>query len=247
MRLSRSASRQRGLVVDEAARGGDEIGVRLHQREFARADHAAAFPGQRATDRDVIRAAQQFVEFDLLAAPRRHFLGREIGIVGQHLHAEQALAELGDAAADIAEPDDADGLALRLGADQRIAVDVRARAAARGRPRGFVSTASAACRARVRPPNGVAAGLIDDQHARRGAGIDIDGIEARAVAGDDQEVRRAPQQVLIDMEMLCEFIARRADLIGVRRRQDRRRRRRPDFRSPAGRAARRAAPCRMSA
>ena len=32
MRLSRSASSQRGLVVNEAARGGDEISVRLHQR-----------------------------------------------------------------------------------------------------------------------------------------------------------------------------------------------------------------------
>ena len=37
---------------------------------------------------------------------------------------EQAVAELGDTAADIAEPDDADGLALGLVADQRIAVDV---------------------------------------------------------------------------------------------------------------------------
>ena len=37
---------------------------------------------------------------------------------------KQALAQFGDAAADIAEPDDADGLALRLVADQRVAVDV---------------------------------------------------------------------------------------------------------------------------
>src|SRR5581483_4300197 len=29
---------ERHLVVDEAARSGDEIGMRLHQREFARAD-----------------------------------------------------------------------------------------------------------------------------------------------------------------------------------------------------------------
>ena len=37
---------------------------------------------------------------------------------------QEALAELGDAAADIADPDDADGLALRLIADQGIAVDI---------------------------------------------------------------------------------------------------------------------------
>ena len=69
---------------------------------------------------------------------------------------------------------------------------------------------------------GVAAGLIDDEHARRRAGIDVDGIEARAVRGHDQEVRRPLQQILIDMEMLCDLVARRADLIGMRRRQDRR-------------------------
>src|SRR5258708_24171250 len=38
--------------------------------------------------------------------------------------------------------------------------------------------------------SGVAAGLIDDHDARRGAGIDIDRVEAGAVAGDDQKVRR---------------------------------------------------------
>ena len=52
MRLSRSASLQRRLVVDEAARRRDEIGMRLHQREFARADHAAVVLGQRTGDRD---------------------------------------------------------------------------------------------------------------------------------------------------------------------------------------------------
>src|SRR6516165_8054211 len=39
---------QRRLVVDEAARGADEIGVRLHQRELARADHAARALVERA-------------------------------------------------------------------------------------------------------------------------------------------------------------------------------------------------------
>ena len=48
---------QRGFIVDKAPRRGDEIGVRLHQREFALPDHAAAFPGQRTTDGDVIGAA----------------------------------------------------------------------------------------------------------------------------------------------------------------------------------------------
>ena len=36
---------QRGFIVDKTSRRGDEIGVWLHQREFARPYHAAAFPG----------------------------------------------------------------------------------------------------------------------------------------------------------------------------------------------------------
>ena len=68
---------------------------------------------------------------------------------------------------------------------------------------------------------GVAAGLIDDDHAGRRAGIDIDGIKAGAVAGDQQQVRRAAQQVGVGMEMGREFIPRGADLVDMRRGQDR--------------------------
>src|SRR5690606_39954969 len=50
------------LVVNEAAGGGDEIGMRLHQCEFAVADHAAAVPRQRAVDRDEIGAPHQIGE-----------------------------------------------------------------------------------------------------------------------------------------------------------------------------------------
>ena len=136
-------------------------------------------------------------------------------------------------------PDDADGLALHLVADQRIAIDVGLA------PQRAVGLEDALRQRQQHAERvlgdriGVAAGLIDDQHARRGAGVDVDGIEARAVAGDDQQVRRPLQQILVDMEMRCQFVARRADLIGMRRRQDRRGDLIRSFRSPAGRAARR--------
>ena len=42
---------------------------------------------------------------------------------------------------------------------------------------------------------GVAAGLVDHQHARRGAGLDVDRVETRAITGDNQEVRGTVQQV----------------------------------------------------
>ena len=160
------------------------------------------------------------MKLDLFAAAGGDFFRGQIGIVGDHLHMQQAVAELGDTAADIADADDADGLALRLVADQRIAIDIGLAA------QRAVGLENALGQRQHHPERmlgdriGVAAGLIDDEHARRRAGIDIDGIEARAVRGHDQEVRRPLQQILIDMEMFCDFVARRADLIGMRRRQN---------------------------
>ena len=83
---------QRALVVNEAAGRGDEEGVRLHQREFPRTDHAAASGVERAADRDEVGALQEIVELDLLPAPRRHLFRGQIGIIGDHLHVQQAVA-----------------------------------------------------------------------------------------------------------------------------------------------------------
>ena len=92
-------------------------------------------------------------------------------------------------------------LPLRFGAHQIVAVDV---AVAAQRAVGLDDAlrqrqqhAERVFGHRMR----VAAGLVDDQHARFGAGLDIDGVEARAVAGDDQQMRRAPQQVGVHMKV----------------------------------------------
>ena len=60
---------------------------------------------------------------------------------------------------------------------------------------------------------GIAAGLVDDQHARLGAGLDIDGIKTRAVGGDDQKIRRALQERVMDMEVRRQLVACGADAI----------------------------------
>ena len=49
--------RQRSLVMDEAARRADEIGMRLHQRILRRADHPARLVRQRAVHRHHVGAA----------------------------------------------------------------------------------------------------------------------------------------------------------------------------------------------
>ncbi len=128
---------------------------------------------------------------------------------------QQAVTEFGDAAADIAEPDHADGLALGLVADQRIAVDVPI---APQRPIGLQDALRQGDQHAERMFGhriGVSAGLVDDKHTRLGTGVDIDRIEARAVGRYDQQVRRPLQQILVGMEMPRQLIACRADLVGV--------------------------------
>ena len=66
----------------------------------------------------------------------------------------------------------------------------------------------------------VAARLVDQQHAGLRARLDVDGVVAGAVAGHDQQVRRAPQQLAGHVVGAGELIARGADLEGVRGGQD---------------------------
>ena len=67
----------------------------------------------------------------------------------------------------------------------------------------------------------VATGLVDHQDARLRARFHVDGVVAGAVAGHDQEVWHAPQQLLVDVVGTGKLVARGADLEGVRGGQDR--------------------------
>ncbi len=147
--------------------------MRLHQRIFARADHLARLVGQRTIDRDEIGAAQQFVELDLGRAARANVLGAQIGVVGQHLHAKQPAAQFGDAPADIAEPDDADGSPEHFAAGEVVAIAQRAgaqRAIAFAHP---LDQAQHHAEHVLGDRFGVAAGLIDDEDAALGAVLDV--------------------------------------------------------------------------
>src|SRR6516225_3939576 len=209
-----------GFVVNEAARRGDEISVRPHQRKLVPTDHAAAFGGQRAIDRDVVGTAQELVKLDLLGAALGNLCDGKIGIVGKHPHAEQSPAKLRNAAADMADPDNADRSPLRLGPHQGVAVDIAVA------PERAVALDNALRQRKQHAEHvfghrmRVTAGLIDDQDTRPRAGLDIDGVEARAVAGDEEKVRCPPQQIVVDMKMRREFVARSTYLIDMCGRKD---------------------------
>ena len=92
--------------------------------KFVVPDHAERFLGPRAVHGDVVGALQDVFQLNLLGVARRHLLLGEIGVVGEHGHAEGGLADLRDARADVAEADDADRLAEQLRPDVTEALDV---------------------------------------------------------------------------------------------------------------------------
>src|SRR3954465_820316 len=94
----------------------------LHQRELPSADHAARSLVERTVDGYEVGALQQLVERDLDRPALLDGVGIEIRIARNHLHGEEAAAEFGHAAADIAEADDADGPALHIIAHEGRAV-----------------------------------------------------------------------------------------------------------------------------
>ena len=186
--------RQCQLVVDAATGGGDEPGGGFHQRELAGADHAERFGGARAVDRDEIGAAQQVVEFDFFGAGGGDLFGGQIRVVSQHGHGEQAPAQFGQAGADIAQADDADGPAVDVVAGIGGAVDACLAAhVAVGLDDAFGQDDEHAEHV-LGHRLAVAAGLVDREHAGGGAGLHVDGVVAGAAAGEHKQVGGAGKQ-----------------------------------------------------
>jgi hypothetical protein len=99
-----SGGDQRRFLDDAAARAVEDPHALLALLERRLVDHVMRVVGQRHVHRDVVRLREQLVERHGLDL---HGLGparREVGIVGQHAHAE-GLRALGHLAADAAEAD----------------------------------------------------------------------------------------------------------------------------------------------
>lgn len=104
------------LLVDEAAAGGvdDDLSL-LGLGEQLGVEHAGGLLGLGEVDRDEVTAAHEFVEFDEFDAELRGACGVGVGVVGDDGGLERGKA-LGEELADVAEADDADGLAEDLDA-----------------------------------------------------------------------------------------------------------------------------------
>ena len=111
---------ERGLVDQCAARGIDEKGARLHQRELARPDQMPGFLAQRRMDRDEVRVSENLVEPDIGHAERtlvgfRHPPRAPV----QHLHGKAFGAPRHGAADAAAAADQAQHLAADAGAREQ--------------------------------------------------------------------------------------------------------------------------------
>ena len=145
--------------------------------------------GRRDVDADEIAAAQQFVHADEHDTLVVVLLFADVGIVGQHGHAETKAA-LGDNRADPPQPDQAERFAeqlcpgLALAIQQPVArfetamrVDQVATERQHERNRQFASG------------NGIDAGGVHDDDAPAGGGFDIDPAQAGANAPDHAQKR----------------------------------------------------------
>ena len=138
---------------------------------------------QRRVDGDEVAARQQVLELHALHAETLGRLAREIGIEGDHLHAE-AQGAASDLAADAAQAEDAEGLAEQLDALQTLLLP------AAGLHRGVGHRDPARHGEQQRQGvlgdgGGVAARGVHHDDAALGGGIDVDGVDPGPGSADD--------------------------------------------------------------
>ena len=207
--------RQRQLVVNAAARGGDENRAGFHACERGGVHHAHRAGIARTMQRHEIRACQQVVEGGRLRAAAVDFIRAQQRVESQHGHAERA-RQRRDASAGMADADQTDDLAREFAPHhvfaRKAAFAAQAPIAFADAPRNVEHQADGMFGHRGR----VAAGLVDHRDARRGAGRHVDGVVAGAGGRGDQELRAAGKEGRVDEQVRGQFVLGRRDMEHVR-------------------------------
>src|SRR5918999_5477361 len=186
------------VLVDETAAGGiDDEHALLGDGELVLADETQRVRGLRQMDRDHIGPAQQVLAVGELDAQLGGAGRGDVRVVGDQVDAERG-EPLGDELADLAETDDADGLAVQLDARERTALPLalpQGRVGRRDVPRGGEQQ-------RDRVLGGgddVGRGRVDDHDAARGGGGDVDVVQADAGTGDDLQPGGGGERLGVDL------------------------------------------------
>jgi hypothetical protein len=188
---------QRRLVDQPAACAVDDAHALLRLGQVLRRQDVAGLVSQWRVQRDEIGTGQQLIELDLLDAEFDAALGREEGIIGDHLHL-QAARPLGDDRADIARPDQPQRLGRELHAHEAVLLPL-------ARLGGRVGLGQLAGKREHQRDgvlgggDGIAERRVHHHHTLRGRGRNINIVDADAGAADHLQVRGSVQDVARDL------------------------------------------------
>jgi len=191
---------ERGVVQNLATARVDQDRGRLHERKQRRADEVFV-PGLHIhMQRDNVGLAKEFRFVD--GRRREGQLRSHIeDVVVDHPHAEPMRGDPPDAPADAAHPDDADRPFIQLHSAKRVAnvskLIRRVSAIPEERPR--TQQLQGVTEDKIADGMGVRIRRVDDFHAARPAGLDIDVLKAHAASSHDFEVRAAVEQSCIHL------------------------------------------------
>src|SRR5207302_5141848 len=187
-RHARCASRggERPLVHDAATGTVDDPDAGLDAGELVLAEQVTRVSRQRHVDRDEVRAGEELIQLDGLDTVALGRFPRQIGVVGDDVHAEAERAPR-DLGTDASEPHNAQHLAEELDALEPALFP--AAALERGVGRGNAPRERQEQRHGVLGDGGrVAAWRVHHDHAALGRGVHVDRVHARARPADDLEL-----------------------------------------------------------
>ena len=145
---------------------------------------------------DVVRLGEQLVERRQRDVQLLREAGRDVGIVRDDLHAEGEGAA-GNFDADAAQSDDAQGLAAKLAALQRLLFPLAGMHGGVG-PRELTRQGQHESERVLGDRYGIAAGRVHHHDAALGGGVEIDVVDAHAGASDDAQLGRLVHHGCID-------------------------------------------------
>jgi hypothetical protein len=185
--------RQRYGVYQLTARRVHEHRGGLHELEPRGVDQVVRLLRVGHVQRDHVRLAQQLVERQQLELQLRGALGREVGVVPHHVHAERA-RQLRHVPADAAQADDADRLAAELGALEPLAVPFTAAHRFRG-PGDVAGLREQQAHRVLRGADRVGAGRVHDRDSPTGGRVHVDVVHPGAGAGDHAQPGAVGEQI----------------------------------------------------
>ncbi len=188
---------ERLLVHDPAAGGVDQDQRGPRERELVGTDQADGLRRLGQVDADEVGLGHQLLEADHPHAHLGGAAGLDVGVVGDHVHAERG-QPLRDEYADAPEADDAERLLVELDAGVPAALPLPPRQGRMGRT-DVARGGQHQCDGELGGTDDVGGRRVDDEYAVLGGRLDVDVVQADTGPGDDLEALRCGQGFPVDL------------------------------------------------